>query len=185
MKALVVTLIALASGVARADVFAFKNVAGYEKCMALDHLVETVMTDTGAQTRFLSHEEVQVRCIESAVKLVSGTKNTDLMLELVKTTRRLAAPEAALGLAQVLVETSLAGCNDLVVYEVLLAGLSGTADDRVFLPTAELVAKRCLRDATFKKDFVEEKDNTDKRIAANACQILAEEKLVKSCKGSK
>jgi hypothetical protein len=183
VKTLVAILVSLACGVAHADVFAFKDLAGYEKCMSLDHLVETVMTDTGAQTRFLSHEEVQVRCIDSAVKLLSGTKSTDLMLEFVKSTRRLAAPQAAPELAEVLVDATLTGCNDIVVYEVLLAGLS--ADDRVFLPRARLIAKRCLRDATFKKDFLDEKDNADARIAANACQILAEEKLVKSCKGSK
>jgi hypothetical protein len=185
MKTLIAMLVCLGCGVAHADVFAFKDLAGYEKCMSLDHLVETVTTDTGAQTRFLSHEEVQARCIESAVKLLSGTKTTDLMLEFVKTTRRLAAPQAALELADVLVNATLAGCNDIVVYEVLLAGLSSSTDDRVFLPTARRIAKRCLRDATFKQDFVEEKANSDARIAANACQILAEEKLVKSCKGSK
>jgi hypothetical protein len=181
VKALVVALV-ISGGVAHADVFAFKDLAGYEKCMTLDHLVETVGTDTGAQTRLLTQAEIQPRCIESAVKLLSGSKNTDLMLEFVKTTRRLALPEAALDLARVLVDASLAGCNDTTVYEVLLAGLGRNKDDRFFLPKARGVAKRCLDDKDFRKDFIEEKDNSDAFIAANACQILVEAKLVKACK---
>ena len=136
MKALLVVM--LVSATAQADVFAFKDLAGYEKCMTLDHLVETVTTDTGAQTRLLSQEEIQPRCIASAVKLLSGTKHAALILEFIKTTRRLAAPEAALNLAGVLVDASRAACNDVVVYEVLLAGLSEPTDDRFHLPTAEI-----------------------------------------------
>jgi len=37
------------SGVARADVFAFKDLDGFERCMQLDHLVEKVNTDNGSQ----------------------------------------------------------------------------------------------------------------------------------------
>ncbi len=178
-------MIVISGGVAHADVFAFKDVAGYEKCMTLDHLVETVGTDSGAQTRFLGRDEIQTRCIESAVKLLTGTKSSDLVLDFVKTTRRLAAPEAALDLVRVLVDASLVGCNDLVAYEVLLAGLGRPKDDRVFVPRARAIAKRCLADKSFRKDFLEEKDNSDAWIAANACQILVEEKLVKSCPGGK
>jgi hypothetical protein len=45
--------------------------------------------------------------------------------------------------------------------------------------------KRCLKDGEFKKDFLEEKDSSDSYLAANACTILLEEKLVKSCKETK
>lgn len=184
MRALVVAIL-VSGGVAHADVFAFKDLAGYEKCMTLDHLVETIGTDSGAQTRFLGPEEIQPRCIESAVKLLTGTKSADLVLDFIKTTRRLARPEAALDLVRVLADTSLAGCNDIVAYEVLLAGLDRPKDDRFFVPRARGIAKRCLADKDFRKDFVEEKDNSEAWIAANACQILVEEKLVKSCPGSK
>jgi hypothetical protein len=45
--------------------------------------------------------------------------------------------------------------------------------------------KRCLKDKEFRKDFLEEQDSSDANISANACQILLEEKLVKSCKAAK
>jgi hypothetical protein len=173
--------IAISRG-AHADVFVFKDLAGFEACMTLDHLVETVATDAGAQTRLLSREEIQTRCVASAVKLVSGSKDVGAITEFVKTTRRLAAPVAALDLVRVLADASLPACNDITAYEVLLAGLAMAKDERQFLPKARDIAKRCLADKDFKKDFVEEAINSDRRIAANACQILLEEKLVKSCK---
>ncbi len=45
--------------------------------------------------------------------------------------------------------------------------------------------KRCLKDAAFKKDVLEEKDSGDATRAKYACEILRDEKLVKSCKGGK
>src|SRR5213078_2580541 len=181
---IVVALLGL-SRVAHADVFAFKDLDGFERCMQLDHLVEKVNTDKGSQTRLLSPLEIQLRCIEAAVKLVSASKNKDLTMDFIKATKRLTAPENALDLIGVLVDTSIAACNDLVNYEVFIKALSYPRDNTFYLPRARSVVKRCLKDKEFKKDFLEEQDKSDAHVAANACQILLEEKLVKSCKGGK
>jgi hypothetical protein len=178
--ALAIVIVAVARA-AHADVFAFKDLAGFEACMTLDHLVETVGTDAGAQTRLLGRDEIQTRCIASAVKLLSGSKDSAAIVEYVKTTRRLAAPVAALDLVRVLVDASLPACNDLTAYEALLAGLAMPNDDQHFLPKARDIAKRCLADNAFKKDFVDEAASSDRHIAAHACQILLEANLVKSC----
>ena len=45
--------------------------------------------------------------------------------------------------------------------------------------------KRCLVDPQYRKDFLEEKDNSSATLRANACQILREGKLVKSCPARK
>lgn len=173
------------SGVARADVFAFKDLDGFEKCMQLDHLLEKVNTKDGSQARLLSPLEIQLRCIESAVKLVSASKNKDLTMDFVKATKRLTAPENSLDLIGVLVDTSIAACNDIAVYEVFIKALSYPRDNTFYLPRARSIVKRCLKDKEFRKDFLEEQDKDDAYVAANACQILLEEKLVKSCKGGK
>jgi hypothetical protein len=168
---------------AYADIFVFKDQGGFEKCMETDHLVEKVKTDTGSQTRLLSPEEIQVRCVAAGAKLVAGTKNKDLALAFVKATRRLSAPENALDLIAPLADFAVAACNEMAVYEVLLRGLSRNKANTMFAKTRGIV-KRCLKDAAFKKDFLEEKDSSDATLAANACQILLEEKLVKACKES-
>jgi len=92
--------------------------------MELDHLVEKVNTDKGAQARLLSPLEIQMRCIEAAVKLVSASKNKDLAMDFVKATKRLTAPENSLDLVGALVDISIAACNDLAAYEVLIKGLT-------------------------------------------------------------
>jgi hypothetical protein len=171
--------------VARADVFAFKDLEGFVKCMQLDHLVEKVTTDKGEQARFLSQVEIQLRCVESAVKLVSANKNKDLMMEFIKTTKRESAWENALDLTGVLIDTSIAACNDIAVYEVFTKALGYPKDNRFYLPRVRSIVKRCLKDKEFRKDFLEEQDNGDSYVAGNACQILVEEKLVKSCKAAK
>lgn len=115
------------------------------------------------------------------MKLVSASKNKDLMMDFVKATKRLTAPENALDLIGVLVDTSIAACNDIAVYEVFTKALSYPKDNTFYLPRVRSVMKRCLKD----KDFLEEQDNSNAHVAANACQILLEDQLVKSCKGGK
>ena len=192
MKACLVLVIALGlvglvgtRSAARADVFAFKDLEGFEKCMQLDHLVEKVTTDKGEQARLLGPLEIQMRCIEAAVKLLAPSKNKDLIMDFVKATKRLTAPENSLDLISVLVDTSLPACNELAIYEVLTRALSHPKEDKFYLTRVRSIVKRCLKDKDFRKDFLEEQDNADATIASNACQIMLEEKLVKSCKGSK
>jgi hypothetical protein len=182
---LILVLLVGAFGEARADVFAFKDLDGFEKCMQLDHLVETVKTDKGSQTRLLSEVEIQLRCIEAAVKLVTPSKNKDQILGFITATKRLTAHENSLDLINVLVDTSIATCNDMPIYEVFLKGLSYPKDNTFYLPRTRGVVKKCLKDKDFRKDFLEEVDNSSQYISANACQILLEEKLVKACKEAK
>jgi len=170
---------------AYADIFVFKDLDGFEKCMQTDHLIEKVKTDTGSQTRILSPEEIRVRCLEAAAKLIAATKNKDMGLEFVKSTKRLSAPENALDLISPLVDFAVPACNEMAVYEVLLRGLSRDKEGNPVFAKTRSIVKRCLKDNEFKKDFLEEKDSSDAQVAANACGILLEEKLVKSCKASK
>lgn len=183
--AVVLAVLVGGAATASADIFVFKDLPGYEKCLQTDHLVETVKTDKGAQTRLLSQDEIQERCVESAVKLLSGAKNKDLTMEFIKSTRRLATADNALDLVKVYVDLQLAGCNEMAIYELLLNPLRGPGDGNVPFTKAKALVKQCLKDKDYRKDFLEEKDSPDSYVAGNACDILREEKLVKTCKGSK
>lgn len=177
-------IVAASASRARADVFAFKDLDGFDKCMRLDHLVESTRTSDGAQHRMLDQNEIQERCVDAAVKLLRPTKDKDLMFTFVKATTQLGGLERALPLVGVLVDTSLPMCNDIENYDVMLRPLDDPPDRWAF-PRARSIIKRCLADKAFRKDFLDEKDNSDKQHAGNACAILLEEKLVKSCKGGK
>ncbi len=184
--ALPVLLLSMQS-VAHADVFAFKDLDGFEKCLQTDHLVEKVKSDKGEQARYLDELEIQMRCIEAAVKVISPQKSKDNDLEFIGAVKRLSAPENSLDLINVLVDHTIAGCNELAAYEVLTKSLSRPKDkskSSVFMK-AKTIVKRCLKDKEFKTDFMEEKDKPDGYLSANACEILLEEKLVKSCKETK
>jgi hypothetical protein len=181
---LALAITAGAFGTARADVFAFKDLDGFEKCMNLDHLIESTKTDSGEQHRILGPDEIQPRCVEAAVKLLTPTKNKDLMFDFVKSTKRLSGPVQALPLISLLVDTSLPMCNEMENYEVVMRPLDNPPDRWAF-PRSKSIIKRCLKDKDFKKDFLEEKDSESGYRGENACAILLEEKLVKSCKGGK
>src|SRR5712691_5905463 len=126
---LVLVALLVTSGVARADVFAFKDLDGFEKCMQLDHLVEKVTTKEGEQARFLTQVEIQLKCIDSAVKLVSASKNKDLTMDFVKATKRESAWENAIDLTGALIDMSNAACNDIAVYEVFTKALGYPKDN--------------------------------------------------------
>jgi hypothetical protein len=184
---LILLVIAGTAATAHADVFGFKDLDGYERCLQTDHLVETVKTDKGEQSRMLGPAEIQHRCIESAVKLLAPSKDKDLAMSFVKSTKRLAAPEGSLDLIHVLVDKSLPACNDMAVYEVLNRSLARpkSTDAKSYFSKARAVAKRCLKDAQYRKDFLEEIDSANAQLSANACELLLEEKLVKSCPAKK
>lgn len=179
-----VTLAALAgtTGAARADVFEIKDHESFEKCMTTDHLVETVNTAKGSQAKLLSQGEIQERCIGAGATFLRGKKDKDVALEFIKTTKRLSAHESALDLVGALAEFAPVGCNDMAGYTVLLRALSFPKDSGTLFARSKVVIKRCLKDKDFKKDFLEEVDSSDTHVAANSCQILLEEKLVKACK---
>jgi hypothetical protein len=170
---------------ARADAFAFKDLDGFEKCMKLDHMVETIKTDKGQQTRYLDQMEVHARCMETAVTVVAQSKDKDLGVGFVGVARRHGGPINAVGVVAALVGFSLPACNETSVYEVLMAPLVTTDDADPLLKHGKASIKRCLKDKDFTKDFLEEQSSGETNRAINACKILLEEKLVKSCKGAK
>src|SRR5262245_21903960 len=93
-------------GTAHADVFGVKDLDGFEKCMQLDHLIETVKTDSGAQHRILGPEEIQPRCVDAAVKLLQPSKNKELMAQFRESTRRLSGPALTLPIVSLIVDVS-------------------------------------------------------------------------------
>jgi hypothetical protein len=180
---LALTILVLAAGSARADVFAFLD--GFEKCLTLDHLVETTKTDTGAQQRVLGPDEIQPRCVDAAVRLLAHTKNKELSAAFVVSTKRLAPWVRVLPIIGVATDAALDACNDIANYEVVMRPLDDPPD-RMFFPMAKRIIHRCLEDHEFKRDFLDEKDSKQPgHRAENACQILLEEKLVKTCPGAK
>lgn len=164
---------------ARADAFAFKDVEGFERCMQLDHLVETVHTGEGAQTRWLDPGEIQQRCIDAAMKLLAPGKKRDEIIAYVKVVSRLSAPENAIGLAGLAAAAAPAACNDLAIYEAVIAGLAHDGDP--YVDRAKALAGRCLEDREFRKDFSDELGNGDPHVRAHACDVLLAARLVKSC----
>ena len=179
-------MLAVMTAQARADVLEVKDLDGFETCLQLDELLVTVKTATGSQTRLLGNPEIQPRCIASAVQLLAGTKDQHTVLSFVDAVKRLSAPGNALELVDLVVRRSPAACNDTEVYDVLTSALerpdelAGNAIVR-----ARPVVARCLKDKAFRKDFLEEIDSSNRHLAAHACDILRQEKLVTSCKGSK
>ena len=168
---------------ARADAFAFNDLEGFTKCMQLDHLVETVKTADGEQHRFLDESEIQQRCIAGAVKLLAKSKSKDSYMGFINVVKHSSYPQRSVDLISGLVEVSLPSCNDMAVYEVLTRALSeGLPNNNPYYERTKRIVKRCLQDKDFKKDFLEELDSGSKYTAENACAILLEEKLVKSCK---
>jgi hypothetical protein len=178
MKRWLVGIASLVAVDARGDVFGFKDAPGFEKCMQLDHLLERV----GDQARLLGPEEIQPRCIEAAARLVARTRDKTLGFDCVAITKRETAPVMALDVIAPLVDLSLAACNEMEIYEVLLRPLSTGADDERPKAKATAIIRRCLRDGTFRKDFADERTSGDDTRAKNACRILIEEKVVRSCK---
>jgi hypothetical protein len=171
--------------VAHADAFGFKDAKGFEKCMQLDHLVESVKTDKGFEHRALTPDEIQPRCVTAAAALVTQTKDKALGLACLQIARRESGPEMSIDVIGALTAVSPPACNEMQAYEVLLRPLSDGYETDWGKNKVKPIIKRCLRDKDFKSDFLEEKDSGDATRAANVCRILLEEKLVKSCKESK
>lgn len=177
-------LLFVLSSASRADIFAFHDLEGFEKCLQSDHLVDTTKTSGGAQTKFLSGAEVKNKCVAAAASMLSSEKDKAKIIEFIKTAKRATAHEETLDLVNLVVKGSKDACNDMEVYMVIHKALSGPKDTALtsYYSKAKKAVKTCLADKEFKKDFLEEKDSTDSYLSANACEILLEEKLVKSCK---
>jgi hypothetical protein len=182
-KLLSLILIALPMA-ARADVFAFKDLEGYQKCLRTDHLVESDRTGTRTQTQYRGKLDVQVRCVEAAVALLAKEQNKDTLIRYVKATFAETAQANAIDLVALLAKADRPSCNEKMIYDVLLDIFSGPRSDAAdsLYQRAKKVAKLCLSDKTFRQDFTEELNSTPGSYRADAaCEILTEEKIVKSC----
>jgi hypothetical protein len=171
---------------ARADVFEIDGLDSFEECMQLDDLIETTRTADGSQTRLRSAIDIQNRCISSAAQFLAATKDKDTIMHFVEVVKRLSASENALALIDLVIRISLPSCDDLDVYEVMVTALEHPDRPRgghVF--RAKMMVTRCLKDKAFRRDFVEELQSRNRNLAANACDILVQEKLVSSCTGTK
>jgi hypothetical protein len=175
-------LVTLASP-ARADVFDFTDLDGFEACLDLDHLIVTVRTADGAQTRFLGPEEIQPRCVDAAVHLLAAAKRPDAVLPFVVAAKRGTAWENALDLVEFVTRIAPATCDDTEVYEVIARVLE--RPDSKYVTRAKPIATRCLKDNAFRTDFVDELKSHEGHLAEHACDILVAAHLVKACKGSK
>lgn len=169
---------------AHADLFTFTDLAGFEKCLQTEHLLETTKTKNGEQTRILTQPEIQELCIARAGALLRQQKDAALGISLVTATKRLSAPSNALPLVDTLTTFSVASCNELEVYTVLTHMLE-VSKSRGWFAKASPVVKRCLADKQYRRDFREELDSPTGELAVHACDLLRQEKLHKTCQGSK
>jgi hypothetical protein len=171
---------------ARADIFAFKDLKGFEACLLVHSLKETIQAGGAQQERFLDQPVIQQRCVQSAVKILNkGNPTSANILDFVKTTKRNSAHEQSLDLIGVLAAKDAKACNDMEAYSVLKSALSHPQDypsaQNSYFEKTKRIVKLCSKDAEFKKDFLEEKDSSESYVATNACAILLAEKAVKSC----
>jgi hypothetical protein len=58
--------------VAHADAFGFKVAKGFEKCMQLDHLVESVKTDKGLEHRVRTPDEISATAARISTRSASA-----------------------------------------------------------------------------------------------------------------
>jgi hypothetical protein len=177
----------LISTPAAADIFAFKDMDGFEKCLRQDHLVETSKAGDKKQSRFLDKTEVQYRCFESATSHLSKEKKPEVVTEWIKTAMKNSNRANAIDLMKILAGLDLKKCNDSMVYDTILDIFSGPkSDDKKSLyQRAKAVTKICLKDPTFKTDFMDEQDSTPGGYRYDAvCDVLKGEGLIKECKKS-
>ena len=168
---------------ARADVFDVKNLDGFEACLDLDHLIETINTPDGEQTRILGPLEIQPRCVEAAAHLLAGAKRADVVMPFILAGKRGTAWENTLPLIEVVTRISPQTCDHAEVYDVIARSLE--RPDGKLVVHAKAIASACVKDAAFRKDLVDELGSHEGHLAEHACDILIDTRLVKACKGSK
>jgi len=170
---------------AKADIFAFKNLDGFEKCLQQDHLVETMKGGGGKQSRFLDKMQVQYRCFESATALLSKEKKAATVVEWVKVAFENSAHANAIDLLKILASLDAKKCNDKMIYDTVLDIFSGpvSSDKKSLYQRGKAVALICLKDATYKTDFLDEQDSTPEGYRFKAvCDVLMSAGIIKACK---
>jgi len=166
----------------RDDIFAFTDTAGFEACLRLQSLVLATNASGGGQTRTLGPVEIQSRCADAALQRVTRVPSSDVNAYIEVARRVGIHPGLALDLVDLFVRRSRSACNDSRIYDLL-------ADVFDRIPTGagpdvahtKAIIVRCLKDPEFRKDFLEELQSHDKSMAARACEILTDQKLVTSC----
>jgi hypothetical protein len=151
--------------------------------MQIDDMIVTETTATGSQSRHLDEIEIQVRCIASAARLLATAKKQAAIMPFIAATKRLSAPINALPLIDLATRVALPSCNEL--YDVLESALELPDDFGHYVAHAKPIAARCLKDKAFQKGFTDELGSREKLLAAHACDLLLEQKLIQSCTGSK
>jgi hypothetical protein len=160
------------------DVFAFSEASGFATCLR----AKNVVLATGGQTRVLDRTEIAERCVDAAIQrltplnvaaasaYIAVAKDSDIPTTL------------AVPLIDFDVRRSPSSCNDSVIYDMLVyvLGQGEFVSERYLAPTKATIA-RCLKDETFRKDFLEELHSSDSNLAKGACVILTEQQLVTSC----
>lgn len=172
-----------------ADIFAFKDDAGFEKCLQTDHLVEVEKGKTKEDSRYLDQNEIIQRCIEKAVILLKQkAKDKATLYKFIKITQQQVHPERPIDFVQILIVDGglIKECNEIINYKILLDVLSHPKDypsaQNSYYKKAALIVKKCLANEEFKKDFMEEKNKPDGYLKESVCSILISEKLIKDCK---
>jgi hypothetical protein len=167
-----------------ASLFSFQDLDGYEKCLSTEGIEEISTEGSRTEKKWLGGMDLKERCIKQAVAIASKISDTSKLLEMVDLTRRQVDAALALPLAQALASKQLSACNDMKVYGILLTTLRRPTTKKVAQEDFEEARKLvsiCSKNSTFKSDFLEEAANSDTFIRANACRILKDAKLLKSC----
>lgn len=170
---------------ANADIFAFKNQAGFQSCLENDHLVETLPGGGGKQTRFLSKLDVQERCFTAAEKVVSKEKNAKTVGSWIKTAQKKAHRDNSVGLIGFQVKLDNKTCNDSTNYDVFINIMDGPSrDDPLSLyQKAKKGILTCLKEKQFKTDFTDEQDASEGSYRRkNVCDILTGAGVIKACR---
>jgi hypothetical protein len=160
------------------DVFAFADSAGFATCLR----AQDVVIATGGQTRTLDRTEIAERCVAAAIRRLAPLSAAASTAYIAAVRQSDIPTTLAVPLIDSVVRRSLTACNDSVIYEMLVGvlGQGEFVSERYLAPTKATIA-RCLKDETFRKDFLEELHSHDSNLAKGACVILTEQKLVTSC----
>ncbi len=160
---LILALVGLV-GAANANVFEFKDAAGFERCLSAKDV-----TDAAKPKRRLAPGEVATRCLEQGLRL--AREDRAQIPEFVGIVQRNSAPENALDLVALEVEAKPPACNETANYEVLLAALARPRDFPTptgsYYRKAEGVLRRCVKDAEFLGDIKEERESSNKFVREN------------------
>jgi hypothetical protein len=171
---------------ANADIFAFQDIDGFEKCLQSKHLVETVKTKGGEQSRFLNAVDIQERCFLQAKSVLAAEKSPKVIQKWIQTGFKNSHNDNAIDLIALQVKNSPEYCNDTKAYDVFLSimAMPSSSDTKSMYYRGKSAIIICLKNKTFRTDFLEEQDSSKNGyVYKNVCQVLREAKLIKKCFG--